>query len=247
MFADTEGIVLKQVKTASGRRMITILTKRWGKISCGTSINEGGKNKAALALRPFSIGRYDIYKNKEFYNISAADMLQSFFGLGEDMDRFMGASYALELADRLLEEEQPSPLFYDLLISFLPVMEKRKKAFGTLIIAYQLKVLSISGCSPILDRCARSGKTEGLTHFSIEDGGVISEDTLSERDQLNPLIFPINTDIIQALSYMNTHPVARLENLALHPKVEEAAGRILKTCITHYLGVSDLKSEGLKI
>ena len=48
--------------------MITVLTKRYGKISAGTSINEGGKNKSALALRPFSYGRYDIFKNKDNYN-----------------------------------------------------------------------------------------------------------------------------------------------------------------------------------
>ena len=247
MFADTEGIVLKQVKTASGRRMITILTRRWGKISCGTSINEGGKTKAALALRPFSIGRYDIYKNRDLYNISAADLLQSFFGLGEDMDRFMNASYALELTDRILEEEQVSPAFYELVCAFLPVMEKRKKAFGTLVIAFQMKVLAITGCAPVLDRCVRSGKTEDLVFFSVADGGVISADTMSEHDRLDPLIFPVSADVVQALSYISSHPVARLENLALNPQVEKTAGHILKACLTRYLGISDLKSEGLKI
>lgn len=60
MYAETEGIVLKQIKIPGGRRMLVIFTKRYGKISAGTYISEKGKNRAALALRPFTYGRYQI-------------------------------------------------------------------------------------------------------------------------------------------------------------------------------------------
>ena len=55
---ETEGIVLKQIKTVGGRRMIVLLSARYGKISAGSRINEGGRNKSALAMRPFTYGRY---------------------------------------------------------------------------------------------------------------------------------------------------------------------------------------------
>ena len=38
---ETEGIVLKQIKTVGGRRMIVLLSARYGKISAGSGINEG--------------------------------------------------------------------------------------------------------------------------------------------------------------------------------------------------------------
>ncbi|MCF0141628.1 MAG: recombination protein O N-terminal domain-containing protein, partial [Mogibacterium sp.] len=43
MLVTTEGIVLKQRKIAGNRRMITVFTRKYGKISAGTSINEKGK------------------------------------------------------------------------------------------------------------------------------------------------------------------------------------------------------------
>lgn len=245
MYTDTEGIVLRQTKTASGRRMITLLTRRYGKISAGTSINEGGKNKSALALRPFSYGRYDIYKNKDNYNINGAEAIQSFFSIGEDVDRFMGASYGLELADRLLEEEQPSPAFFSLLIDFLGCMEKRKKAYGTLIIAYQLKVLALSGCAPVLDKCVRCGQPGGISGFSVEDGGIICPSCRSEKDDLNPQVFPASDTQVKALSYMACHPLQSLENLALDPETQNRTSKIMKAYISHHLGISGLRSEGI--
>ena len=55
MYTETEGFVLRQIKAAGGRRMIVVFSKKYGKISCGTSINEKGKNRSALALRPFTL------------------------------------------------------------------------------------------------------------------------------------------------------------------------------------------------
>ena len=53
MITDTEAIVLRQVKTVGGRRMILLFSKKFGKISVGTNATEGGKSKSALAIRPF--------------------------------------------------------------------------------------------------------------------------------------------------------------------------------------------------
>ena len=55
MITDTEGIVLRQVKAAGGRRMISCFRENSGKISVGASINEGGRNKTALAAESFQL------------------------------------------------------------------------------------------------------------------------------------------------------------------------------------------------
>ena len=48
MVTDTEGIVLKQIKTVSGRTMLVIFSRKFGKISVGTNLTGSGKNKSAL-------------------------------------------------------------------------------------------------------------------------------------------------------------------------------------------------------
>ena len=77
MITDTEGIVLRQVKALGGRRMILLFSKKYGKISVGTSMNEGGRSKAALAVRAFSYGRYELFKSRESYNLNSGQVLRS--------------------------------------------------------------------------------------------------------------------------------------------------------------------------
>ena len=114
--------------------MISIFSRNYGKISCGTSINEGGKNKTALALRPFTYGRYEFFKGRDSYSVSGAEAVNGFYGLGEDIDRYMAASAALELSDRLLEEEEPAQQMFDLLLDFLELQSHFKEDYLVLIL-----------------------------------------------------------------------------------------------------------------
>ena len=75
MITDTEGIVLRQVKAAGGRRMISLFSRKFGKISVGASINEGGRNKTALAARAFSYG--DVYKRQGILPLQKLHIIQN--------------------------------------------------------------------------------------------------------------------------------------------------------------------------
>ena len=91
-----EGIVFRQTKIMGGRRMVLVFTREEGKISAGTHISEKSKGGAALAIRPFAHGYYNITEKREgTRSISSAETICARFELGEDADRFAEASFAL--------------------------------------------------------------------------------------------------------------------------------------------------------
>lgn len=92
MVTDTEGIILRQTKTVNGRKMILLFSAKYGKISAGTSIGERSRSKAALALRPFSYGRYELFRSKDLYSINGAEVIRSHYRIGEDLDKYLAAS-----------------------------------------------------------------------------------------------------------------------------------------------------------
>ena len=246
MITETEGIVLRQTKTAYGRRMVSLLTGKYGKISAGTSISEGGKNKTALAIRPFTHGRYELFKGRDSYSINGAETIDSFFSLGEDIDKYSYAAAALEISDRLLGEEQPAEGMYNLLLDYLTVLEKRKKDHGTLYIAFRIKALELSGSGIQTAGCVKCGKAEGAAAVSVADGGVICGDCY-EGQSLNPLIFAVSDDIIKVVRFMQSHPVRSLENLTLPKETQALLQRIIKAFYSQYLGIDALRSEMLLI
>ena len=235
---------MKQIKAVNGRRMVVILTKRYGKITAGTSISEGGKNKTALALRPFTYGRYELFKGRESFSINGAETLQSFYSIGESVEKYMAASYALELTDRVTQEEQPQSALLPVLKSFLELLDERKSAFDTLLIAFQLKLLQVSGCAPQLERCVRCCKEDASAVFSIADGGLVCADCQETASQ-EALRFALSEDQLSALRYMEKKPIAALKGIGLNQDAEKKLRRLFQKYIAYHLGIEDLKSESL--
>ncbi|MBK5262736.1 MAG: DNA repair protein RecO, partial [Peptostreptococcaceae bacterium] len=119
MYIDTEGVILKQVKTVNGRKIVLLFSNKYGKISAGTSISEKGRSKSALAMHPFTHGKYELYKNRDSYNINGAEVIKSYYKIGEDVDKYMACSYVLEFTEKLALENQRAPELFRLLIDFL--------------------------------------------------------------------------------------------------------------------------------
>ncbi|NLP31295.1 MAG: DNA repair protein RecO [Clostridiales bacterium] len=243
MYAETEGIILKQIKIAGGRKMLVIFTKRFGKISAGTSLKENSKNKATLALRPFVYGKYRINKTGKYYHVNGAEVISSNYQIGEDVDKFMSASYVLEFTEKLLPEEAPDPKLFRLLTDFLDLLEKRKKKFDTLVIAYQVKALAYNGSFPRLDACVLCNEKEQIKYFSVAEGGVVCEQCGEGSKAKELLLYTIDFGIVEVLRYLLEQPLSSFIRLALDDNILQEVRKVLKEYIVYHLEVDDLKSE----
>lgn len=241
MNRDTEGIVLRETKTSYNRRMILLFTRDYGKISAGTSLGERGKTKSSLALQHFTFGRYTLHETRNSFNIDSAEVVRSFYRIGENIDKYFNGSYVLEFTAKVLEENVPVPAVFNLLVQFFEVLEGREKGFGTLVLAYQAKLFSYLGVAPVLDRCAVCGKPVEKPLFSVTDGGVICEDCRSEES----LIYPVSFDIINIFKYFISNPLKKLENIALNEEMGRMMQKIIRDYAAYHLDASNIKSESM--
>lgn len=246
MVAETDGIILRQTRLPGDRRMLVLLTRRFGKISAGTSIRLNGKTRSALALRVFTHGRYEIYHSRDSYNINSAETAESYFRIGEDVDKYMYASYALEFTEKILPEAEPAEQVLDLLLVFLQLLEGRKAKLKSLVVMYQWKLLALCGYMPSLTGCARCGKkdiTEETAGISIVDGGLICR-TCAESGRVNlRLLYEIRFDIIRTLEYIRGTDLRSLGRLALKDEVLSYLSELLKEYVSYHLDINKLKSE----
>lgn len=245
MQTETEAIVLKQTKIAGGRRMLVLFTKQWGKISAGTSQSERGKGKAALALRPFTLGRYQVNRSAGSYHINGSETIASHYRIGEDVDKYICASYILEFTEKLLPEEAPSPALYLLLSDFLDRMEKRQGKYETLVAAYLVKALRHAGSEPRLDDCIDCGSGEDLSHFSIQDGGTVCGACAASADRKERLLYEVGFDIVNILRYLSEQPLAGVDKLALEDPVLDRLLPLLRGYYRYHVDIGTLKSEEL--
>ena len=251
MYTETEGIILKQINTVNGRRMIHLFSRKFGKISAGTGISERSRSKAGLAMRPFTYGRYELFKGRDTYNINSAETIKSYYRIGEDVDKYMHASYVLELVDKLTMEDHSFPQLFNLTLSFLSAMEERRKKYGTLVLAFELKALKLMGIEPQLDACVKCGAPvpsdggEGSIYFSVPEGGIVCADCVEKTpgQDGSRLIYPINTGIVDILRYFVNNPMKTIEKLGLDDDLFKQIHTMVKAYMEHHLGIGKLKSE----
>lgn len=244
---DTEGIVVKEIRLPDGNRILHLFTKKTGKISAGTSINEKGRSKATLALRPFTVANYSIDKRNSTYFIRSAEFKKAYFNMGENIDRFIAGSYVVELTEKVLPENEPAPAVYSLLMDFLSEMELREKRFSTLIVGYEVKLLKILGIMPELNRCSSCESRFGKFYMNIPDGNIIGSECLknSGLNAKDSLIYPLDVDILEVLRFLEKKPLMELRKLALDEKIADETLDLIKKYISYHLDIGPLKSESM--
>lgn len=243
MITESEGIVFRQTKISGGRRMVSVFTKKYGKISAGTNLTERSKGKQALALRPFTHGTYEFFKRGDYYNINGADTLHSYYRIGEDVDKYMNASFALEFVDRITPEGQPSPGVFNLTCDLLKELEMRSGRHRTLTAAFIVKLLRQTGVFPETERCVVCGEDAyaegGKTALSIPAGGIVCP---AHRGN-DTLIYNIDFGIIDILNYFNSHPLESLRKIALDEETAEKIRAMMTEYARYHLDIGELKSE----
>lgn len=246
MYLNLEGIVLKNIKLADGRKLLSIFSKEQGKIIAGTTIEEKRRNKTASALKPFSHSNFGMYKNRESYSVSNGEIIHSFYRIGEDIERYMYGAHALEYTDKILAEGAKNPGLFNLLLSYLRVLEGRQGRFETLFLAYQIKSWKYLGCQPELSACVCCGDKDSLQELSIGQGGCICSKCLKENSLRDNefLIYGSDFDMIGVIRYIFSNPLENLEGIALRDAMLEKIRRFTKEYIEYHLDIKNLKTEG---
>ena len=257
MLISADGIVLRQRKIANNKRMIVVFTRQYGKISAGTSINEKSRNRSALALRPFTLAEYDIFKGRESYSINSASVKKSYYSIGEDLKRFMAASRFLVYLDKVLPDEEPMPQLYDLAVDFMEAASQTSSSADTLLFAFIVKSFRMLGVMPEMTccvNCGRSAESFGydaqmripgrLKLFSVTGGGIICEDCANaDKRESGALIYRPSFDIIEVFRFFLSRPLKTFEKVSLKKDVSEQILNILAEYTSLYLGVDILGKD----
>ena len=244
MLINTEGIVLRQIKASGGRRIIHIFSKEYGLISVGTGVNERNKKKSSLAIRPFTLSRYELFKNRGYYNLNSMAVINSYYSLGEDVNKYINASYVLEYLDKVLLEEHGNYKLYKLTLEYFNALSNTKGDSYTLKLAYVIKTFELLGVMPETKNCSICGSKKDGNYFSVSDGGIICK-TCYDNTGKSSLIFHTNFDIVNVLEYFINKPFDAFESIKLKPAVYEELNELVNKYLEYYLDVKGILSDKL--
>lgn len=170
----TEGIVLKEMRYKDTSKILSIYTKKYGKITAMARGAYRPKSKIIANTQPFSYNEYQLYKGRNFYYINQADIIDSFYDIRERIERVVYGQYMLELIEKSMEEGQENPKLFMLLLKGLKILSNMDGDYLKFIIAYELKFISFLGYRPFLNRCVLCGNEDiNNIRYSPKEGGII--------------------------------------------------------------------------
>jgi DNA repair protein RecO (recombination protein O) len=176
-----EAVVLRTHKLGEADRIITMLSRRHGKIRAAAKGVRRTTSKFGARLEPFSHIDLQLAVGHTLDVITQVESLDAFGEpLTDDYPAYTAGQVMLETADRLVvEESEPALQQYLLLVGALKALNHGTsdgRRPPTLILdSYLLRALAIAGYAPSFSDCARCGVAGPHRAFSPALGGAVCE------------------------------------------------------------------------
>ena len=168
-----EAVVLRTQKLGEADRIITLLTRRSGKVRAVAKGVRRTRSRWGASLEPFTRVDLQCYSGRSLDTVTQTEILDQHPLLGSDYTRYTAGTVMLEATDRLTEEKEPTLKLYLLLVSALSALGDAARDSQLVLDAFLLRAMSISGYEPAVSSCARCGEPGPHRSFHVPSGGLV--------------------------------------------------------------------------
>jgi DNA repair protein RecO (recombination protein O) len=176
-----EGVVLRVQKLGEADRIITLLTRRHGRVRAVAKGVRRTRSKFGATVEPFSHVDLQLFAGRSLDIVVQAESLTAYGEkLVSDYGRYTAGTAVLETAERLTaEEREPSLRLFLLVVGALRALagggpdDVEPRDPSLVLDAFLLRAMSVAGYAPALSDCARCGMPGPHRAFSVPAGGSV--------------------------------------------------------------------------
>jgi DNA repair protein RecO (recombination protein O) len=168
-----EVVVLRTHKLGEADRIVTLLSRRHGKVRAVAKGVRRTSSRFGARLEPFMVADVQLYRGRTLDIVQQASSIGAYGAeIAAHYDRYTAAHAMVEAADRLNEAEATAQQ-YLLLVGGLRALSKGEHASRSVLDSYLLRVMALSGWAPSLSECARCGAPGPHEWFVAQLGGAV--------------------------------------------------------------------------
>jgi DNA repair protein RecO (recombination protein O) len=217
----TEAVVLRQQDYGEADRILTLLTPAGKRTVLARGIRRPTSRRAGH-LGLFHRAEVMLAQGRQLDIVTQAESVDVHEGLWHDLLRFTYASYAAELVDLFLPEEEENQAVYDLLTLALEAFagEEDLRLWARY---FELSLLQLAGYHPEFFQCVSCGETiePGPNRFDVTQGGLLCPRCGAEV----PGARPVSLSAQKVLRYLASHDREAIAQLgirdATHREMED--------------------------
>ena len=207
-----KGLVIGERVVGETGKFLDILTDELGLIEVAQKGVKSLKNENRSALQMFAYSNLSVDKSKNHYFVKSSELIESFYGLREDLCGLALASYISQVVTYTIgQHSSESPEILRLVLNILYYISKHKRDNRLLKSIFELRLLSEIGFTPNLLVCGRCelSLTENY-FFSINQNSAICQGCATQLD------FPISKAVFKSMQHIVFSDYDRLFNFKLN-------------------------------
>lgn len=231
MLQQFKGIVLRAKDYGESHQIIQVFSDTKGKISMMARGSKKPKSRFSAITEPFTEGQFICYVGSGMATLSQGDILDAHRLISADLLKTAYGAYWFELVDRLMDEKDANPAFYQLLSHLLTQLEQDKNP-EILTRIFELRMMAVAGYRPVFEHCVQCHSSSS-THFSVIQGGFLCADC----SHLDRQAIAVSTAVVKILPTLQKMEIQRLGNIQVKEKTEQQLRWVIHAFMQEYLGV----------
>ena len=170
-----DAIVLRTHPLGEADRIITLLTRRHGKVRAVAKGVRRTGSRFGARLEPFNLVDLQLHAGKSLHTVTQVVTIEPFaVGISADYSRYAAATAMLETTDRLTDEDvDPNQRGFLMLVGALRAMGEGRIAPALVLDSFLIRSLAVSGWAPELQVCATCGAPGPHHALDIRAGGLV--------------------------------------------------------------------------
>ena len=170
-----EGVVLRTQKLGEADRIVTLLTRRTGRVRGVAKGVRRTSSRFGARLEPFMHVDAQLYTGRTLDVVTQVETLAPYGQvIAADYPRWTAATAMAETAERLTQvEREPATQQFLLLVGGLRALAAADHDPGLVLDAYLLRSLAVAGWAASFTDCARCGSPGPHRAFAVAAGGAV--------------------------------------------------------------------------
>ncbi|MDW7982089.1 MAG: DNA repair protein RecO [Thermomicrobium sp.] len=229
----TEAVVLRRRDLAEADRILTLLTRDFGKLRVVAKGVRRPLSRLGGHLDLFGRAQVLLARGRELDIVTQAQLIESFPGLRQEPWRAGWAGYLADLTDRATVDEDPQSALYDLLVDCLRALSSCDDPFA-IVRRFEMRLLVLLGYRPELVFCPRCSRrlAPGPLAYAPEQGGVLCAECMGSG--ANEI--PLSVGAVKALRLLLADQWRLVGARQLSPALREQIERALRAALAVQVG-----------
>ena len=233
----TPAIVLRSRTHGESDKIVTFLTRGWGKVSGIAKGAKRSRHRFVNVLESFTQVhlRFRPGRTDELAFIFGCDLIRSFRGPSRDLQRFALASYVTELIDVMVAGRESGPEIYELLLQGLTVLEEQEEPSSLFLPMFELLLLTYVGYAPHLVGCQQCGlslnERETPLRFSPSRGGLLCQNCCEQGG----VTLRLSSESLHMLRVLRDRELATSLKIMASPRVYRETQALVSSMLSRQL------------